>query len=92
LVGDSLSNNKLGPESAPILAELIKRNTVLTALKLDAVHLGPRGAELIAEALGSNTTLERLSYVFYGRPGVNRLGIVLLTVRVHGDPESTRMA
>ena len=55
-------NNKLGPESVPTIAELIKRNTALTNLKLDGVQLGPRGAELIAEALSSNTTLEFLSY------------------------------
>ena len=61
----NLRGNEIGQEGAPALAEVLKVNTSLQSLNLQAVNkyirIGQAGAQALAEALKVNTSLQSLN-------------------------------
>ena len=55
-----LRNNRIGPESAAYLSDLVRRNTTLTTIDLRWNDLGDVGAKNISVGLDANRTLLRL--------------------------------
>jgi len=57
----ALSHNRIDEDSAKAIAEMIKKNKVLTELDLDASEMSPESLNIILEAAKQNTTLKTLN-------------------------------
>ncbi|KAG6556835.1 hypothetical protein Mapa_001782 [Marchantia paleacea] len=55
-------NSRIGDEGAAYVGQMLKANTTLKRLDLQAVGCGLEGAKVISSALGTNVTLETFSF------------------------------